>query len=71
MIALKAFRERKGLSQSDVANVLGVSRSTVAMWETSGSCPRSKNLTQLADMFGCTIDELYGRAPPAENRDSA
>lgn len=72
LIKLKAIRERCGMNQNELAQILGVSRSTVAMWETSEACPRGTTLTQLADVLNCSIDELFGRAPPGPAaRDSA
>lgn len=64
MVDLKAIRERRNMSQSDLANVLGVSRSAVAMWETSEAFPRGKTMAQLAEVLHCTVDELFGREPP-------
>lgn len=65
MINLKQIREQRGLSQTEIATALGVSRSAVAMWETSPACPRGKTVVQLAEVLDCSIDELFGRAPPA------
>jgi len=60
MLNLKPFRARAGLSQQGVAKQLGVSRSTVAMWETGGSEPDNMALLQLSALFGATVDELLG-----------
>ncbi len=61
MTELKKIRDRHGISQEAISQALGVSRSAVAMWETSEAYPRGKTLARLADFLGCTIDELYGR----------
>ena len=55
---IKEAREKAGLTQQDLANELGVGQSTVAMWETQKSLPRTDKLPALAKILGCTIDEL-------------
>ncbi len=66
MTGLKEVRKRCGLCQEDVARAIGVSRSTVAMWETSSSYPRGETMVLLANLLCCTIDELYGLDPPKQ-----
>ena len=68
---VKELRKSNGLSQKELANKLGVSRTTVTMWEAGGQCPRPETIVRLADALSCSIDELFGRAPPASARDSA
>ena len=41
-----------------MADVLGISRSAVAMWETGGSEPDNKTLEKIADYFNVSIDYL-------------
>ena len=55
---IKKAREKAGLTQQDLANELGVGQSTVAMWETQKSLPRTDKLPALAKILGCTIDDL-------------
>ncbi len=61
---IKLLRENIGFLQEELAQILGVSRSTVAMWETNKAHPRGETLVKLADALHCTIDQLYGRDPP-------
>ena len=49
------------MTQKELADRLGVSRSTLAMWETGKSYPRVEVLIKLSEIFGCTIDELIRR----------
>ena len=55
---LKKLRTQQKLSQQALAKHLGVSRSTVAMWETGASQPDIEMLKRLADYFSCTVDTL-------------
>ena len=57
-VNIKEAREKAGLTQQDLANELGVGQSTVAMWETQKSLPRTDKLPALAKILGCTIDKL-------------
>ena len=61
MNLIKVLRKERKLSQQALASSLGVSRSTIAMWETSGSQPDVDALNRLADYFGVTVDYLLGR----------
>lgn len=67
MVRIKTLREGKGLRQEELAHILGVSRSAVAMWETDKSYPRGETLAKLASVLDCTIDELYAREPPGQD----
>lgn len=66
LVNMKFLRERQGLQQEELAQILDVGRSTVAMWETGKSYPRGETLVKLADALRCSIDELYGREPPRQ-----
>ena len=55
---IKKIREKKGITQQELATVLGVGQSTVVMWETNNSLPRAEKLPAIAKALGCTIDEL-------------
>ena len=60
MIELKRLREKKHLTQEEMAARLGISRSAVAMWENGQNIPPTKYLVTVAEMLDCTIDELLG-----------
>ncbi len=52
------LRKRAGLSQEELANLLGVTRQAVQKWEAGTSRPDMDNLLALADHFGVTLDWL-------------
>ena len=52
------MRERRGLSQLEVSKQLNISQSAISQYEKSKREPSIEILIKLADLFGCTIDEL-------------
>jgi len=63
--------EQAGLSCLDIAKALQISQQAVYKWESGASMPSAAKLPLLAEMLGYSIDDLYGRSPPAPARDSA
>lgn len=55
------YRKQLGLTQEGLAARLGVTNQAVSKWESDQSCPDVALLPKLADLFGITIDELFGR----------
>lgn len=55
------LRTEKGLSQEALASELGMSKSTVAMWETGKRFPSPDVYETLADYFNVDMDYIYGR----------
>lgn len=67
MNAIRHYRKNSNMTQKELAEVLGVDKSTVTKWEVGSSLPRTQLLTKIASLFGCTIDELLkDPAPDAE-----
>lgn len=58
---LKILRERKGLSQSDLATKFNISASTIGMYEQGLREPNIERLNQLAEFFGVSLDYLMCR----------
>ncbi|NLK71697.1 MAG: helix-turn-helix transcriptional regulator [Clostridiales bacterium] len=63
----KEARISKGLTQEELASALGISRTTVSMWEVGSALPRADRLPDIANLLGCTIDELIGNKPSNGN----
>lgn len=57
------YRKALGMTQEALANALGVSNQAVSKWETDQNCPDVQLLPALADLFGISLDTLFGRAP--------
>lgn len=51
-------RKKSGLSQENVAEVLGVSRQTISKWETDETLPDIRQSKRLAMLYHMTLDEL-------------
>lgn len=58
-MTIKELRMSRNMTQSELATQIGVKRTTIAMWESGSSLPRTDKLPELARIFGCTIDDLF------------
>lgn len=67
-MGFRQARINAGLSVRDVMSATGVSDAAVYMWETGQTRPRASLLPKIAQLYGCTIDELLR---PDTDRDSA
>lgn len=54
-------RVRKGLTQSEFAECIGVSKESISRWERGVTMPSIDRLASIADYFGCSTDYLLGR----------
>lgn len=59
MNRIAKHRERLGISQRKLANDLGVSSATVAMWETGRRTPSLKTANLIARYFNTTIESIF------------
>lgn len=56
---IKTLRKSKGMSQSDLANAIGVTHRTIRGWETEGRYPKQHDLYQkIANVFQCDVSYL-------------
>ena len=55
---LKIARKQAGLSQEQLSEKLGVSRSAVAKWETDNGIPDVDNLKTLSRLLNVSIDYM-------------
>jgi transcriptional regulator with XRE-family HTH domain len=69
---IRAARQARGLTQSDLAAAVGVSRSAVAQWETDRAGQVRGNLTRIAAVLGVSVEYLlHGRAAAGEGPENA
>lgn len=55
---IKELRQRRGLSQQDIADKLNVTRQTVSSWELNRTEPTMGSIEALAKLFNCKKSEL-------------
>lgn len=58
---LKELRKSRGISQAVLAERLGISKSTIGMYETGDIVPSLEMLNAVADFFNVDINYLLGR----------
>lgn len=58
---IKELLKNEGLTQSKLADGIGVNQSTVCNWFNGKKEPSIENLWKLADFFDVSVDYLIGR----------
>ena len=53
------LRTSRGITQTDVGNIVGKSKTAVASWEQGLSLPDAVTLYHLAQYYGKTMDFFY------------
>ena len=56
---IKQLRQKAGLTQEQLANLIGISAQAISKWETGTTMPDITLLPVLSTEFGVTIDELF------------
>ena len=56
--------KQKRLSQAELAKKLGISPSTISTWKKEGTDPPTKNLLDIAEFLGISVNELLGDKSP-------
>lgn len=54
----KAARKNSGLSQQQLADMLGMNRSSISKYENDIGFPLAKTLQRICEIFGVTIDSM-------------
>ena len=54
------LRKKKNMSQDELAEKVGTTRSTISKWESGSSEPPASQLKYIADVFGVSVDYLCG-----------
>lgn len=66
---IKKLRKEKGLTVDALASEIGVSKSSISLWENGRTDPRPGPVQKLADFFGVTKSYLLGYTPNRNNLD--
>ena len=56
---IKELRIRRGLSQGDVAELIGISRQHYSMVEAGSASPSPRAAKKVADFYSVEIDDLF------------
>jgi len=57
---LKIARERRRISQKDMAESIGVAKSTYSLYESGNREPNVQTIKKIADVLNVSADELLG-----------
>ena len=57
---IKEWREKRGLTQTDLALALNVSDKTVSSWEINRTEPKMRVLQNICKTLGCKISDITG-----------
>lgn len=60
---LQKFRKEKGMSQENLAAIIGVSRQSVSKWESGQAYPELDKIIALSELFNVTVDNLVKDTP--------
>jgi len=58
---IKKERKRAGLSQGELGDKIGVSQKAISKYELGTATPPPDTLEKLANLFGVSLDYLFGR----------
>lgn len=64
---LRYYREQRGYSADELANLIGVSYTTVKGYENAGREPKYNILIKIANVLKVSLDDLLGRTPISED----
>ena len=57
---LKASREKRGMTQKEVADIIGVAKSTYSLYESGNREPSVQTIKKIADTLNVSADDLLG-----------
>lgn len=66
MNGIRYFRKKNHMTQTELADVLGVTQTSVSQWENGRNFPDIKTAKRLADLFGATLDQILNSAGMTE-----
>ncbi len=68
MNIIKELRRKRGITQSELANLCSVHQTAVSQWENGRTLPDKQMLITLSDIFDVSIDTLIGRPHTEQNK---
>ncbi len=64
---IRSYRQKRGLTQEQLGEMIGVSPQAVSKWENDNALPDTALLPALADALDVTLDSLFGRSAAGES----
>lgn len=61
MNRIREYRRKNGLTVAELGDMAELSPSAISKIENGLTSPRVENLEKIADVFGCTVNDLLGR----------
>ena len=59
---IKEIRQKRGITQAELAKQIGVAQNTLSYWENGKRECDFDMLIRIADIFGVSVDYLLGRS---------
>lgn len=59
---IKELRKKSGMTQTDLAKKLGVTKGTISTWETGNRTPSFDALDTMGELFEASMDYIMGKA---------
>lgn len=59
---IRALRERRGVTQIELARLVGTTKSAVSLWESGETMPSADKLPTIAAVLEVEVGELYDDA---------
>ncbi len=56
---IKQIREKKGMTQKEVASLMGISQQAYGQYESGGRVPKLETVTRIAEALGVLVPDLY------------
>jgi transcriptional regulator with XRE-family HTH domain len=57
-MTLKELREEKGMSQTELANIVGLKQTTISQYENGSRSPKMSVAKKLSDALGISLDDF-------------
>lgn len=58
-MTLKQFREEKGMSQTELANLVGLKQTTISQYENGSRKPDLEKAKRLSDALDISLDDFF------------
>lgn len=58
-LRIKELRDKKNMSQEDLADLIGVTKQMISHYEGGINVPRGAKIKKIAEVFGITEEEFY------------